>query len=87
MRSRICVCAVGSRSIGDGDDTIVGFVGVVYVRPVQAEYVMVYSHVVALDYPHQIHYRLSSSQIPVPWNRLRNQHALVKPATRLYFHL
>jgi len=46
MRSRIYVCAVGSRSIGDGDDTIVGFVGVVYVRPVQAEYVMIYSHVV-----------------------------------------
>jgi len=45
-RSRIYVCAVGSRSIGDGDDTIVGFVGVVYVRPVQAEYVMIYSHVV-----------------------------------------
>lgn len=37
--------------------------------------------------PHQTHYRPSSSQIPVPWNRLRNQHALVKPATRLCSHL
>jgi len=48
MRSRIYVCVVGSRLIGDGDDTIVGFAGVVYVRPVQAEYVIFYLHVVGL---------------------------------------
>jgi len=86
MRSRIYVCAVGSHSIGDGDDTIVDFAGVACVRPVQVEYVVLYMSL-ALDYPHQTHYRPSSSQIPVPLNRLQNQLALVKPATRLYSHL
>ena len=41
---------------------------------------------VDLGYPHQIYYRPSSLQIPMPRKCLQNQHVLVKLATKLYSH-